>query len=273
MKILFSLWILLFITNGLVFAQTDEGYHLEENIPYYTAVENTNDTYKAERCVLDLYYPINQSNFPTIVWFFGGGLTGGSKYIPEVFRKKGIAVVAVNYRLNPQVACPAYIQDAAAAISWTFNQIKQYGGSPDKIFISGHSSGAYLAAMVGLDKQWLANRGKDANNLAGIFPLSGQCITHSTVRNERRMRPNQPLIDEFAPSYHVRKDAPPIILITGGQDLDNPARYEENVYMHRMLEVIGHPYTKLYELEGFDHGGMVNPGCQIVLKEMQEILK
>ncbi len=76
-------------------------YTLLENVSYYG--ENLSDSYQSERCKLDLYYPNGIKNFPTVVWFHGGGLKAGNKSVPEQLKRKGIAVVAVNYRLYPKV--------------------------------------------------------------------------------------------------------------------------------------------------------------------------
>ena len=132
--------------------------------------------------------------------------------LPSGLKNQGIAVVAVNYRLHPKVTCPAYLQDAAAAVAWTFRNIEKYGGDADKIFVSGHSAGGYLTSMVGIDKRWLAEYEVDADRIAGLIPLSGHTITHMTVRKEMGIPKTQPLVDSFAPLYHVRPDAPPILL-------------------------------------------------------------
>ena len=107
-------------------AQTEE-YKTENNIAYYPE-EKFNDEYIKNRCVLDIYYPSDLKNFSTIVWFHGGGLTGGEKEIPGALKGKGFAVVGVNYRLSPKVKAPAYIEDAAAAVAWVFKNISNYGG-------------------------------------------------------------------------------------------------------------------------------------------------
>jgi len=145
-------------------------------------------------------------------------------------KEKGIAVVAANYRLSPRAKSPAYIEDAAAAVAWTFHNIGKYGGSAKRIFVSGHSAGGYLAAMVGLDRRWLAVHQIDANSLAGLIPCSGQAITHFTIRAERGIGDKQPVVDDLAPLYHVRKDAPPMLLITGDRELELLGRYEELPY-------------------------------------------
>jgi acetyl esterase/lipase len=267
---LFSLVsILLVFQLQAINAQENQEYSLKENISYRTQEEAQNDNYIAERCKLDIYYPEKSKGITTVVWFHGGGITSGEKHIPDKLKNQGIAVVAVNYRLNPKVNCPAYIEDAAAAVAWTFKHIAEFGGDPAKIVVSGHSAGGYLASMVGLDKKWLAKYDIDAIQIAMLIPFSGHCITHMTIRKERGIPDTQPIVDEFAPLYHVRADAPPLILITGDRELEMLGRYEENAYMMRMMKVAGHQKTKLYELDSFDHGGMYSPALEVLLNEIR----
>ena len=250
-------------------AQTDK-YTSVSNISYYPESEIAADEYIKERCVLDIYYPNNKEGFPTVVWFHGGGLTGGNKSIPAELKEKGMAVVAANYRLYPKVKAPVYIEDAAAAIAWVFNHMEEYGGDPDLIFISGHSAGGYLTSMVGMDKRWLKKHEIDANRIAGLIPFSGHTITHFTVRKERGIEGTQPVVDDLAPLYHVRKDAPPLLLITGDREMEMMGRYEENAYMVRMMKVVGHPDTRLYEMDGYGHN-MLTPAFPLLIKEVKRI--
>lgn len=243
-------------------------YKTEANIPYRTG-ENL-DAYQKERCKLDVYVPENVEGFITVVWFHGGGLTSGEKSIPERLKNKNLGVVAVNYRLSPKVKSPAYIDDAAAAVAWVFKNISKYGGDPKKIIVSGHSAGGYLTAMIGLDKHYLAAYGIDANDIQKLVPFSGQMITHFEIRKERGIPNTQPVIDEFAPLFHVRAEAPPLYLITGDRNLEMLGRYEENVYMWRMMGLAGHKQTFLYELDGFDHGGMAEPAFDLLLKILRK---
>ena len=266
-KILFSC---LFFSFTVVLFSQNITYHLKENIQYYPDSINHLDSYINERCVLDVYYPKDSANFATVVWFHGGGITGGNKEIPEALKDKGIAVIGVNYRLSPKISAPKYIEDAAASISWVFNNINSFGGDSTLIFISGHSAGGYLAAMVGLDKSWLLKHHIDANNIAGIIPFSGQMITHFTIRNETNISSSKPIIDNFAPLYHVRDDAPPLLLITGDRELELLGRYEENAYLMRMMKVVGHKDTKLFELDGYNHG-MAEPAFPLLLNEVRRI--
>ncbi len=246
------------------------GYTTLQNIPYYPDSENVADDYIKERCVLDLYCPENKQGYPTVVWFHGGGLTGGNKSLPRELKEKGMAVVAVNYRLYPKVKAPVYIEDAAAAVAWVFNHIEEYGGDPDLIFISGHSAGGYLTSMVGMDKRWLNKYEIDANRIAGLIPFSGHTITHFTVRKEQGIESTQVVIDDLAPLFHVRNDAPPLLLITGDREMEMMGRYEENAYMMRMMKVVGHPDTRLYEMDGYGHN-MLTPAFPLLINEVKRI--
>lgn len=264
--------LLLVLTLGVrlsVFAQEVQ-YETRQNIKYYSESVNKSDSYINERCVVDVYFPKNIKGYATIVWFHGGGLEGGSKEIPEALKEKGVGIVGVNYRLSPRVKAPAYIEDAAAAISWVFKNIHSFGGDSSLIFLSGHSAGGYLASMVGLDKSWLQKHEIDANRIAGLIPFSGHTITHFTIRAERGIPGTQPVVDNLAPLFHVRPDAPPLLLITGDRELEMLGRYEENAYLMRMMKVAGHEETTLYELDGYDHG-MAFPAFPLLLKEVQRI--
>ena len=244
------------------------GYVTEQDVAYRSGDSLTN--YQRQRCKLDLYYPRDTADFATVVWFHGGGLRGGKKKIPEGLTGKGIAVVAANYRLHPLVKSPVYIEDAAAAVAWTFDNIHRFGGSSERIYVSGHSAGGYLTSMIGLDTRWLAAHDIDADRIAGLIPYSGHTITHFTVRQEREIPRERAIVDEMAPLFHVRNDAPPLLLITGDRELEMLGRYEENAYLWRMMQVAGHDHTELYELEGFDHGSMAEPAHPLLLKFIKE---
>lgn len=242
-------------------------YETVSNI-LYRGEEGLTD-YARERCRLDLYRPTDAKDFATVVWFHGGGLTNGNKEIPRQLKERGFAVVGATYRLHPQAKSPEYIEDAAAAVAWTFKNIESHGGSRKKIYVSGSSAGGYLTAMIGLDKRWLAAHNIDANEIAGLIPFSGQMITHFTIRKERGISDRTPVVDELAPQYHVRKDAPPLLLITGDRELEILGRYEENAYLARMMKLAGHTQTTLLELDGFNHGEMAEPAFPLLLRHLR----
>lgn len=244
-------------------------YKIEESLAYRDG--SLVDSYQREKCLLDVHYPTNLRNAPVVVWFHGGGLTSGERSIPIGLKDQGFVVLAASYRLSPKAKSPAYIEDAAAAVAWAFSHAEQYNGSPDKIIVSGHSAGGYLAMMVGLDERWLKPYSIHPNRLAGIAPMSGQAITHFTIRDERGIGKKQPVIDEMAPLFHVRSDAPPVLLVTGDRDQELLGRYEENAYLWRMMKEAGHSDVTLHELQGYDHGGMVEPGIPLLIKFVRKV--
>jgi acetyl esterase/lipase len=248
-------------------------YRLEEKIPYRDVTAEKLDDYTVKNCQLDLFYPLNKKGFATVVWFHGGGLSGGNKEIPDLLKNRGFAVAGVEYRKNPEVKCPVYIEDAAAAVAWIFRNISRYGGDTSKIYLSGHSAGGYLDLMLGMDKRWLAAFGIDAGRIAGLLPLSPQVITHFKIRDERGLKDTEVVVDEFAPIHYISKDLPPIVIITGDRELEMLGRYEENAYFVRMMKLVGNSRIKLFELNGFGHSPMKEPGLYLMLDELKKMMK
>tara|TARA_A100001015_G_scaffold201653_1_gene225113 strand:- start:1936 stop:2772 length:837 start_codon:yes stop_codon:yes gene_type:complete len=240
-------------------------YSIEENISYLNG-----DEYINKRCVLDVYFPKSNESLPTLIYFHGGGLKRGNKYIPEYLKEKGIIVVSVNYRFYPQVSVKEIIGDGAMAVKWVYDHIIDYGGNQNKIFLSGHSAGGYIISMLGLDESYLKNVGLNPRQIAGLIPLSGHTITHMTAREEIGIGPKQPIIDKMAPIYHVKENTPPYIMITGDRELELLGRYEENAYMQRMMKISGNKKTELYEIQGYGHM-MVYPAIPILLRKIKEI--
>lgn len=265
------LW-MIFMTFMVLNVNAQKSISSDEVITSNIQYKNGKDTYIKERCKLDICYDKSKKNSPVVVWYHGGGLTSGQKEIPGLLKKQGFVVVGVNYRLLPKVKIDECLDDCAAALAWVFQNISQYGGDAKKIFVSGHSAGGYITTMLGLDKTWLSRYGADANNIAGLIPFSGQMISHFAYRKMNGIDNLQPTIDKYAPLYHVRKDAAPLVLITGDRNIELFGRYEENAYMWRMMNLIGRPDTQLYELGGYGHGAMAQPAFHILIQTIHKML-
>jgi len=237
------------------------------NVTYYAPSElQRADDYQKTQCHLDLRYPTNRLGFATVVWFHGGGLTGGKRHFIELKRPE-IAIAAVGYRLSPKVAHPGYLEDAAAATAWVIKNIAQYGGDSNKVFVAGHSAGGYLSAMIGMDPRWLAAQGVSNLQLAGLIPVSGQVTTHFHVKKLRGDTGPEyrPIIDEFAPLYHSASNLPPICLILGDRNIEYKNRVEENALLAVSLKNLGHQHVEFYEMGGLNHGS-VGEGGMILLR-------
>ena len=114
---------------------------------------------------------------PMVVFFYGGSWSSGDRadyrFVGEALASQGIAVVVADYRLSPEVRYPVFLQDSAQAMRWAFDNAQKYGANPNRIFVMGHSAGAYNAAMLALDKRWLAGAGLSPARLAGWIGLAG----------------------------------------------------------------------------------------------------
>ena len=265
--------IVLAVSNATAQAPSQLG-HLDSVAYYETQEMQQADEYQKSQCRLDLRYPTDRRGFATVVWFHGGGLTGGKRHFIDL-KAPEIAVAAVGYRLSPRVAHPGYLEDAAAAAAWVIKNIAQYGGDPQKVFVAGHSAGAYLAAMIGMDPRWLAVRGVSHMQLAGLIPISGQMTTHFLVKKLRGDTGPEfrPIIDEFAPLYYSSGKLPPICLILGDRNIEYKNRVEENALLAVSLRNLGHPHVEFYEMGGLDHGTVGEGGLIVARRFIQNISK
>jgi acetyl esterase/lipase len=222
------------------------------SISYYPAETKLDDP--QHRCALDMRLPANKQGFATVIWFHGGGLTGGTRDFP-MFAGEGVALISAGYRLSPQVPCPVFIEDAAAAVAWTLKNISRYGGDPKKVFVGGHSAGGYLALMVGMDAKWLKPYGLAPNDIAGLLPVSAQVTTHFHIKELQKVPGPSlvPVIDEFAPLHFASKDLPPICLITGDRRIEWPCRVEENELLFATLKKLEHRDVEFHEIKDLNH--------------------
>lgn len=234
-------------------------------------VENvSNITYRTETdsaiqnaCRLDLCYPKAVTGFPVVVWFHGGGLTGGQRHFIPLTDSR-IAQVAVDYRLmtaTNSVRGEDCIRDAAAAVAWTLRNIARFGGDPKKVYVSGMSAGAYLTMMVGMDRRYLGEHGFSPSDLAGIAPVSGQATKHYNVRRFSGDTSAQfvPVIDALAPLAHVSADLPPIVSICGQPPYEWKCRAEENRLLIASCVALGHKKAMYIELPYTSHGTVLKP--------------
>lgn len=253
-----------------------QAFDVTNDVPYRNPEFYENAPANANRCRLDITIPKGQQNFPTVVWFHGGGLTGGSKHTPIELTQDPdhpCAVIACGYRLANVYGATGEtcLDDAAAATAWVLNHIAEYGGDPKRVFVSGHSAGAYLTSMIGMDPRWLRRYNHSYRELKGLLPLSGQCVTHFTIRAERNIPMVQATCDDFAPIYHaVTPDLPPILLITGDAELEMCGRQEENAYFCRMLKLNGQKDVTHYTMQGYGHN-MVQPAYPLCVEFIRRV--
>lgn len=184
-----------------------------------------------ERHMLDVYRPsAGTSAAPVIVFFYGGNWVSGARadyaFVGQALAARGFVVVVADYRLYPQVRYPDFLDDSAQAVAWTMRNIAGYGGDPARIFVMGHSAGAYNAAMLALDPRWLGKQGIAPQALRGWIGLAGPYnflpIQNPTTRPVFHYPDTPP---DSQPIGHVDGAAPPALLIAArSDDTVNPAR-------------------------------------------------
>ncbi len=244
-----------------------DGVRVLVDVPYKTG--DALSDYEKDRCKLDVYLPKDAKLFATLVWFHGGGLKNGDKdgrqlksdsvktaHIARSLAATGIAVVSANYRLSPKATFPAYLQDAAAAVAWTRQNIAEHGGDTAKIFIGGHSAGGYLTLMLGMDDRYLSNAGVKLGDVAGFIPVSGQTMTHYTVREERGIAKNSITADEAAPVHFIRAETPPFLVLYADRDM--AARAEENAFFVALMRGVGNERITGQMIRDRTHGSIAS---------------
>ena len=192
---------------------------------------------------LDVHLPECDS-FPVFLYFHGGGIESGDKAAKryDAFIKhltdKGIAVVSANYRMYPTAKYPEFIEDAACATAWVFENMKQYG-EVTGVYVGGSSAGGYLSQMLCFDKKYLAKYDITPMDITGFIHDAGQPTAHFNVLRERGIDRRRVIIDESAPLYHIGidKEYPPMLVIVSDNDMQN--RYEQTMLVMSTLKHFG----------------------------------
>lgn len=183
----------------------ERGFEVTRDIEFSPLPRNKLDVYKPTR-------PASASApKPVVVFFYGGAWDSGEKgnylFAAEALTSRGYVAVIPDYRLYPDVTFPTYMDDAALAVKWTFDNIAKYGGDPDNIFVMGHSAGAQLAALLAYDATYLGRSAIDKRRIRGVVSLSG--ALDFLPLTEPKM--------EFIFPLPVRRASQPINFITGNE--------------------------------------------------------
>jgi len=210
---LLVLGLLLLVCPSNLRAEEGKTYEVEvqKDVAYYNG-EGLNK----ERHALDLYLPKGARDYPVLFFIHGGGWTKGTKSSfarhGEMFAKQGIGCVSTNYRLSPDVKHPEHIKDVARAFAWTHENLKKHGANVDRIFVSGHSAGGHLAALLATDESYLKEHKLSLKDIKGVIPVSGVFV----------VRAGQAFDADGArgasPQTHIREQLPPMLLLYGEKE-------------------------------------------------------
>jgi len=126
---------------------------------------------------LDVFLPKEDvSGAPVLLFMHGGGWTHGYKewcgFMAPALNARGIILVSGSYRLAPTAVFPAAVKDSIAALAWVQANIGALGGSPERLFVGGHSAGGQIAAVMALHPDWLEEAGLAPGTIKAAFCLS-----------------------------------------------------------------------------------------------------
>ncbi|MBI1745741.1 MAG: alpha/beta hydrolase [Acidobacteria bacterium] len=274
--------VLFLITSLSAFSQEESapplgGTIVERDIVYYDG-----PGFNPQRHILDLYRPAGRDRFPVLIFIHGGSWQSGNKnlygLLGYAFSHAGFGVVIANYRLTDgsprQVVHPGHIEDVARAFAWVKANLSNYGGDPEKIFISGHSAGGHLVALLALDPQYLAAHDLSTDDIAGVLVLSGVY----DVRSSSLAQIFGETIEQRAqasPITHVgERQPPPFQIIYAQYDLGGLP--EMAVQLQTALSELPSE-SELIEIAGRDHITIIlrlplpgDPAAEAMLRFLNE---
>lgn len=197
---------------------------------------------------------------PVIIWFHGGGWDSGGRdyygFAGRAFASEGFVTVVAGYRLGEAGKYPAFMEDAAAAVRWTRNNVAAFGGDPDRIVLAGHSAGAHIALLSVLDVRWLQELSLAGGPIKGVIGLAAPADFLPLERGgsaERAMGHVVPL-EYTQPITFARGDAPPLWLATG--DADTTVRPRNSIRLGGAVRRAG-GQAEVILYPGVDHIGVM----------------
>ncbi len=199
-------------------------YRVQRDIAYGGGPRNTFDVYLPQSFTPPA---------PVVLFFYGGAFRSGRKeeyrIVGEALASKGIVTVVADYRIYPEARFPDFLEDGARAFAAVHARAAEFGGDPSRIFICGHSAGAYITAMLGSNPAYLQAVGLDLSAIRGVIPIAGRfhelalgdAIAHEIFRGPAR--------PETRPSTYIDGKRPPFLLLAGAND------HRDVLENHRLL--------------------------------------
>lgn len=228
------------------------GFNLAKDIPYGTD----------PRQKLDIYTPKGPPPKATVLFLYGGSWSSGEKglyrFLGQALAGKGYQLVVADYRLYPQVRYPGFVEDGARAFAWVKANIASYGGDPGRVFVMGHSAGAYNAAMIMVDGQWLEPYGLTPKNALGAVLLAAPLsFNPAETASTKDIFATATDINAARPVKLAAKGAagmPPVLLLHGTAD-DTVGQWNSENFTKAVNDAGGLAELKLYS--GASHLGVI----------------
>ncbi|CAG5073218.1 hypothetical protein DYBT9623_04721 [Dyadobacter sp. CECT 9623] len=190
---------------------------------------------------LNIFAPKKHKKASDVLLFVhGGNWNSGKKsqynIIGNHWAKKGIVYVVIDYPLGSGVDYSDMAHATANSVKWVKENISQYGGDPERIFLSGHSAGGHLAALVSIDNQYFENL-KIGNPLAGTILIDAAGLDMFGYLTEEKLEKGHTYLNTFTndpkiwkaatPLYHLHKKMPPMLIYRGGKTYPSISKSNE----------------------------------------------
>lgn len=227
---------------------------------------------------MDIFHPVGGGPGPVLMFFHGGYWRSADKawfrFLARPFVERGATVLLPNYGLCPSVDIDEIVRQCRASVIWTLRNAPAYGGDEARLFVSGHSAGGHIAAMM-LATEWTDTDSVSPHPIKGITTISGLydleplrlCFVNEDLRlTEESVARNSPT------SLPLPDVLPPVIAAVGALE-SNEFRRQTVIYTERLrqtgdsplhVEVAGHHHYSVLD-------AMANPDHPFGATVMQQI--
>jgi len=210
---------------------------------------------------LDVWAPANPgtTKLPVVIFYYGGAWVKGTRqeygFVGRAFAANGFIAVIADYRKVPGKVFPVFVQDSALAVKWVRDNIARYGGDPARITLSGHSAGAYNAAMLALDGRYLRAVGVDPRTVRAAALFAGAYSFYPFESNRSKAAfGHWPRPAETQPITYASRNAPPLLIAQG--TADDVVKPRNATRLAKRLSEVGAPFV-LKEYPGKSHNDLV----------------
>ncbi len=226
-----------------------EGYHVVRDVAYG----------EHARQRMDFYIPEGLKNpAPVIVFFYGGSWQYGTKddyrFVGQAFAAKGFITAVVDYRLYPEVYFPAFIEDGAKAFVAIHTMIATHGGDANRMFVAGHSAGAFNAMMLAANTHYILSAGGKPSWIRGVIGIAGPYDFLPMTDPDIIAIFSKLPVEHTQPVNFVTAAMPPVFLATGTADDVVIPRNSER--LAAKLKTVGQTAT-LHSYDSLGHIGII----------------
>lgn len=206
-------------TRVLTALTSERGVKISKDIHYGTDSRQALDIYQPDQAFTK---SPTVDGLPVVIFIHGGSWQKGDKegygFVGRSLAQAGYVTAVIEYRLAPKNIYPDYVNDSVSAISWVYQNIAQYGGNPNKLFVMGHSAGAFNAVAAVDDARYWDKSNVPTSAIKAVIGLAGPYSYDFRKFDSKVAFPSNLLPEDVMPDSHVRPDAPPHLLLIAEKD-------------------------------------------------------